>query len=169
MHLMLIWEILSVICETQICINPISVVCFSAVFEVGGQEILIQQLYESCSRTVANAAATLCNMAQYEVIRRSILSHGAMSALVEPLKSTDTQVLVNTTQCLAVLVCETEAKTEVWVSVNETLFINYSFLCDKLSNSNTYLHSLKGMEVFNHWSVCCNPITRRCSTTHVLQ
>ncbi|XP_029001847.1 armadillo repeat-containing protein 3 [Betta splendens] len=83
-----------------------------AVFEVGGHEILIQRLCESCSRTVAKAAATLCNMAQYEVIRCSILSHGAVPALVEPLKSTDTQVLVNTTLCLGVLLCETGAMTE---------------------------------------------------------
>lgn len=87
----------------------------SAVFEAGGHEILVQQLYESCPRTVANAVATLGNMAQHEVIRCSILSHGAIQALVEPLKSTDTQVLVNTTLCLAVLACDTEARAEVCV------------------------------------------------------
>ncbi|XP_037612299.1 armadillo repeat-containing protein 3 isoform X2 [Sebastes umbrosus] len=84
-----------------------------AVYEAGGHEMLVQQLYGSCSRTVANSAATLGNMAGQEVIRCSILSHGAIQALVEPLTSTDTQVLLNTTLCLAVLACDTEARTEL--------------------------------------------------------
>uniref|UniRef100_A0A8C4H202 Armadillo repeat containing 3 n=1 Tax=Dicentrarchus labrax TaxID=13489 RepID=A0A8C4H202_DICLA len=84
-----------------------------AVYEAGGHEILVQQLYGSCPRTVANSAATLGIMAGQEVIRCSILSHGAVQALVEPLKSTNTQVLVNTTQCLAVLACDAEARAEL--------------------------------------------------------
>ncbi|XP_073344887.1 armadillo repeat-containing protein 3 [Pagrus major] len=84
-----------------------------AVYEAGGHEILVQQLYGSCAGTVANSAATLGNMAGQGVIRCSILSHGAMQALVEPLKSTNAQVLVNTTQCLAMLACDTEARVEL--------------------------------------------------------
>uniref|UniRef100_UPI0037E769F6 armadillo repeat-containing protein 3 n=1 Tax=Semicossyphus pulcher TaxID=241346 RepID=UPI0037E769F6 len=84
-----------------------------AVYEAGGHEILVQQLYGSCPRTVANSAATLGNMAGQEVIRCSILSHGAIRALVEPLKSTNTQVLVSTTHCLAQLTCDTEARSEL--------------------------------------------------------
>nr|XP_019942913.1 PREDICTED: armadillo repeat-containing protein 3 [Paralichthys olivaceus] len=84
-----------------------------AVYDAGGHEILVQQLHGSCPRTVANAAATLCNMAQKELIRRSILSHGVIKALVEPLKSTDTQVLVNTTLCLAALACDAEDREEL--------------------------------------------------------
>ncbi|KAF1372810.1 hypothetical protein PFLUV_G00253730 [Perca fluviatilis] len=84
-----------------------------AVYEAGGDEILVQQLYGSCRRTVANSAATLGNMAGQEVIRCSILSHGAIQALVKPLQSTDTQVLINTTLCLTVLACDTEARAEL--------------------------------------------------------
>ncbi|XP_068565875.1 armadillo repeat-containing protein 3 isoform X2 [Cebidichthys violaceus] len=84
-----------------------------AVYEAEGHEILVQQLYGSCPRTVANSAATLGNMAGQEVIRCSVLSHGAIQALVEPLKSTDTQVLVNSTLCLAVLACDAEARAEL--------------------------------------------------------
>ncbi|XP_032360155.1 armadillo repeat-containing protein 3 isoform X2 [Etheostoma spectabile] len=84
-----------------------------AVYEAGGDKILVQQLYGSCCRTVANSAAILGNMAGQEVIRCSILSHGAIQALVEPLQSTDTQVLINTTQCLTVLACDTEARAEL--------------------------------------------------------
>ena len=88
-------------------------VSFSAVYEAGGDKILVQLLYGSRPKTVAYAAATLGNMAEQEVIRCSILSHGAIQALVEPLKSTDPQVLVNTTLCLAVLACDTKAWVEV--------------------------------------------------------
>ncbi|KAM7390610.1 hypothetical protein PAMA_008677 [Pampus argenteus] len=84
-----------------------------AVYEAGGHEFLVQQLRDNCPRTVANAAATLGNMAEQEVIRCSILSYGAIQTLVEPLKSTDTQVLVNTTLCLAVLACDAEARAEL--------------------------------------------------------
>ncbi|XP_078136658.1 armadillo repeat-containing protein 3 [Sander vitreus] len=84
-----------------------------AVYEAGGDEILVQQLYGSCRMTVANSAAVLGNMAGQEVIRCSILSHGAIQALVEPLQSTDTQVLINTTLCLTVLACDTEARAEL--------------------------------------------------------
>ncbi|XP_042366739.1 armadillo repeat-containing protein 3 [Plectropomus leopardus] len=84
-----------------------------AVHEAGGHEMLVQQLYASCPRTVANSAATLGNMARQEVIRCNILSHGAVQGLVEPMKSTDTQVLVNTTLCLEALVCDAEARAEL--------------------------------------------------------
>uniref|UniRef100_A0A8C9X6I6 Armadillo repeat containing 3 n=1 Tax=Sander lucioperca TaxID=283035 RepID=A0A8C9X6I6_SANLU len=84
-----------------------------AAYEAGGDKILVQQLYGSCRRTVANSADALGNMAGQEVIRCSILSHGAIQALVEPLQSTDTQVLINTTLCLTVLACDTEARAEL--------------------------------------------------------
>ncbi|XP_059182856.1 armadillo repeat-containing protein 3 [Centropristis striata] len=84
-----------------------------AVYEAGGHEILVEQLCGSCLRTVANSAATLCNMAGQEVIRCSILSRGAIKALMEPVKSTDTQILVNTTLLLAILACDAEARTEL--------------------------------------------------------
>uniref|UniRef100_A0AAQ5YWM1 EDR1/CTR1/ARMC3-like peptidase-like domain-containing protein n=1 Tax=Amphiprion ocellaris TaxID=80972 RepID=A0AAQ5YWM1_AMPOC len=84
-----------------------------AVYEAGGHEFLVQQLYGTCPRMVTNSAATLCNMAGQESIRSSILSHGAMQALVEPLKSTDSQVLINTTLCLSVLACDKDARAEL--------------------------------------------------------
>lgn len=94
-------------------LSSTSMVFSSAVYEAGGTEILVQLLHESCPRTVANSAATLCNMAGEGIIRSSILSHGAIQALVEPLKSKDTQVLVSTTMCVALLACDKEAREEV--------------------------------------------------------
>ena len=90
-----------------------SLMCSSAVYEAGGHEILVQLLLGSCMRTVANSASTLCNMAGQEIIRSSLLSHGVIQALVEPLKSKDTQVLVSATLCVALLGCDEEARTEV--------------------------------------------------------
>ncbi|XP_074549604.1 armadillo repeat-containing protein 3 isoform X4 [Halichoeres trimaculatus] len=84
-----------------------------AVYEAGGHELLVQQLSGSSPRMVANSVATLANMAEQEVIRCSILSHGTVQALAELLKSTNTQVLVNTTHCLAELTCDTEARAQL--------------------------------------------------------
>ena len=92
---------------------PTSMVSSSAVYEAGGHEILIQQLDGSCPSTVASSAATLCNMAGQETVRSSILSHGAVQALVEPLKSKVSQVLVSATLCVAVLACDKEAREKV--------------------------------------------------------
>ncbi|KAM9839683.1 armadillo repeat-containing protein 3 [Aulostomus maculatus] len=95
-----------------------------AVFEAKGHTYLVQQLQDSCPRTVANAAATLSNMAGQEVIRCSILQHGVIQALVEPLKSTDTQVLISTTQCLAELACDADARTELQRAAGLHLLVN---------------------------------------------
>lgn len=102
----------------------------SAVYEADGHKFLIKQLRGRNKETVANSVATLCNMAEQEVTRHSILSHGAIQALAETLKSTNTQVLLSTTQCLALLACDMDARAEVGVSVcvrnDQILF--YSFL-----------------------------------------
>lgn len=129
----------------------ISVVNSSAVYEAGGHEFLVQQLHDSCPRTVANAAAAIGNMAGQEVIRCSILSCGAIQALVEPLKSTDTQVLVNTTLCLAMLVCDADARAEVGISCshvfelyilhkrNSSLYhTQHNLLIKKLNNAHSF-------------------------------
>ncbi|KAM4544134.1 armadillo repeat-containing protein 3 [Fundulus diaphanus] len=83
-----------------------------AVYEAGCHAVLIQQLCGSSARTVANSAATLCNMAEQEIIQSSVLSHGGIQALVEPLRSNDTQVLINATLCVAVLACDNEARAK---------------------------------------------------------
>ncbi|XP_061593151.1 armadillo repeat-containing protein 3-like [Cololabis saira] len=84
-----------------------------AVYEAGGHEVLVQLLHESCLKTIANSAATLCNMAGQEIIRSSLLSHGVIQALVEPLKCKDTDVLVHAALCVALLACDIEARTEL--------------------------------------------------------
>uniref|UniRef100_A0A674BDN5 Armadillo repeat containing 3 n=1 Tax=Salmo trutta TaxID=8032 RepID=A0A674BDN5_SALTR len=81
-----------------------------AVYEAEGDEGLVQQLHDVIPGAVAHAAAVLTNMAEQEVLRCSILSHGAMAALLEPLKSADTHTLVRATQALAALACDAEGR-----------------------------------------------------------
>uniref|UniRef100_A0A8K9UMK1 Armadillo repeat containing 3 n=1 Tax=Oncorhynchus mykiss TaxID=8022 RepID=A0A8K9UMK1_ONCMY len=83
-----------------------------AVYEAEGDEGLVQQLHDVIPGAVAHAAAVLTNMAEQEVLRCSILSHGAMAALLEPLQSADTHTLVRATQALAALACDAEGRSQ---------------------------------------------------------
>lgn len=93
----------------------------SAVYEAGGHEILIQQLSESSSSTVASSAATLSNMAEQEIIKSSILLQEGIQALVEPLASTDTQVLKYTAMCVAQLACGNTEREKVCLMIDPSL------------------------------------------------
>ncbi|RVE76663.1 hypothetical protein OJAV_G00011050 [Oryzias javanicus] len=84
-----------------------------SIFNTGGHELLVRQLYETCPKTVASSAATLHNMAAQEAVRSSILSHGAMRALAETLRSKDTAVLLSSSLCVAELACEEDARAEL--------------------------------------------------------
>ncbi|KAM6976412.1 armadillo repeat-containing protein 3 [Aplochiton taeniatus] len=84
-----------------------------AVYAAEGDEPLVQQLQDGCPGAVAHAAAALTNMADQEHLRCSILSHGVMHALVEPLQSTDKHTLVCATQALAVLACDAEGRADL--------------------------------------------------------
>lgn len=61
------------------------------------------------------AASVLTNMASQEELRRSILAHEAMPALVELLHSTDNNTLISAMQAVASLACDAEARLEVAV------------------------------------------------------
>lgn len=83
------------------------------VFKAGGHKILAQHLQVNCPKLLSSSAATLTNMAGVEVIRSGILSQEAVTALVQHLNATDSHVLVNVLQCLAMLVGDAEARAEV--------------------------------------------------------
>lgn len=91
--------------------------CSRAVFKAGGHTKLISQLGGDSPEMVAKSAAAICNLAGQEVIHTSLLSNGAIQALVKPLNSTNTQVLVNTLHCLEVLACDTETRAKVGVCI----------------------------------------------------
>lgn len=98
-----------------------NMVSSSVVYEAEGHEILIQLLSESSSITVASSAATLSNMAEQENIKSSILSLESIQALVEPLKSTDTQVLISSALCVAQLACGNTEREKVCLMIDPGL------------------------------------------------
>lgn len=85
----------------------------SAVYEAGGDKLLVQLLQNGSPAAVLQAAAVLNSMASQEVLRSSILSHGAMRALVKPLHSTDKPTLFSAIQAVAALACDAEGRAEV--------------------------------------------------------
>ncbi|XP_066580867.1 armadillo repeat-containing protein 3 isoform X2 [Amia ocellicauda] len=84
-----------------------------AVFEAEGAEALVQQLAETREGAVAFSAAVLTNMAAQEMLRSSILSHGAVQSLTQPLLSSSSLVLSKATLALAALCCDSEGRTEI--------------------------------------------------------
>lgn len=86
-----------------------------AVYEAKGDELLVQLLQNGTPTAVVHAAAVLTNMASQEVLRCSILSQGAIQALLKLLHSTDKPTLSSATQAVAALACDAQGRTEVWL------------------------------------------------------
>ncbi|KAK7123837.1 hypothetical protein R3I93_022066 [Phoxinus phoxinus] len=84
-----------------------------AIYDAGGDKLLVQQLRDSCTGAAVYAASVLTNMASQEELRRSILAHEAMPALVELLHSTDNNTLISAMQAVASLACDAEARLEL--------------------------------------------------------
>ncbi|XP_062841883.1 armadillo repeat-containing protein 3 isoform X2 [Trichomycterus rosablanca] len=84
-----------------------------AVYEAEGDELLVQLLQDGSPGATVHAAAVLTNMASQDVLRCSILSHGAMQALLTPLNSADIRVLVSATQTVATLACDAEGRAQL--------------------------------------------------------
>ncbi|XP_026056789.1 armadillo repeat-containing protein 3 [Carassius auratus] len=84
-----------------------------AIYEAEGDKLLVRQLRDSCMGAAVYAASVLTNMASQEELRRSILAHEAMPALVELLQSTDNNILISATQTVASLACDAEARMEL--------------------------------------------------------
>ncbi|TSL10159.1 Armadillo repeat-containing protein 3 [Bagarius yarrelli] len=81
-----------------------------AVYEAEGDKLLVQLLQNGSSSAVVHAATVLNSMASQEVLRLSIISHGAMEALLQPLSSTEKLKLTSITQLLASLACDAEGR-----------------------------------------------------------
>ncbi|XP_061096444.1 armadillo repeat-containing protein 3 [Conger conger] len=84
-----------------------------AVYEAEGDKFLVQLLQDRCQGAVAHAAAVLTNMAAQEALRCSALAHGAIRALVEPLRAANTRVAASTTLAVAALVCDAEGRADL--------------------------------------------------------
>uniref|UniRef100_A0A8B9P0T5 Armadillo repeat containing 3 n=1 Tax=Apteryx owenii TaxID=8824 RepID=A0A8B9P0T5_APTOW len=85
----------------------------SAIAEAEGIEPLINTLSAERDGAIANAATVLTNMAMQEPFRLNILSHGIMSALVGPLRSTNSQVQSKAAFTVAAFGCDADARTEL--------------------------------------------------------
>lgn len=87
----------------------------SAVAEAEGIEPLVKSLNAERHGAVANAATVLTNMAMQEPLRLSIQSHGVMSVLTEPLRSSSSQVQSRAALTVAAFGCDANARSEVKV------------------------------------------------------
>lgn len=72
---------------------------------------------------ISNAIAVLTNLSLQEPSRVSIQSRGIMSALVEPLRSTNSQVQSKAAFAVAAFGCDADARAEVKL-LFEVVFID---------------------------------------------
>ncbi|KAK2536448.1 Armc3 [Columba guinea] len=85
----------------------------SAVAEAEGIKPLVNTLNAQRDQAVANAATALTNLATQELFRITIQGCGVMSALAEPLRSTNSQVQSKAAFAVAAFGCDADARTEL--------------------------------------------------------
>nr|XP_056713653.1 armadillo repeat-containing protein 3 isoform X2 [Euleptes europaea] len=85
----------------------------SAVAEADGIEPLIGVLGSKRDGAVASAATVLTNLASQEPLRVIIQSHGIMSAIVEPLHSSNSLVQSTAALTVAAIGCDADARAEL--------------------------------------------------------
>ncbi|NXH70143.1 ARMC3 protein, partial [Hydrobates tethys] len=85
----------------------------SAIAEAEGIEPLVNILNAQRDGAIANAATVLTNLAMQEPFRVNIQSCGIMSALAEPLRSTNSQVQSKAAFAVAAFGCDADARTEL--------------------------------------------------------
>ncbi|XP_056192095.1 armadillo repeat-containing protein 3 isoform X3 [Falco biarmicus] len=84
-----------------------------AVAEAEGIKPLVNTLNAQRDGAIANAATVLTNLAMQEPFRINIQSHGIMSVLAEPLRSTSSQVQSKAAFTVAAFGCDADARTEL--------------------------------------------------------
>nr|XP_026651615.1 armadillo repeat-containing protein 3 isoform X3 [Zonotrichia albicollis] len=85
----------------------------SVVAKAEGIAPLIKTLNAQRDGAISNAIAVLTNLALQEPIRASIQSQGIMSALVGPLRSTNSQVQSKAASAVAAFACDAGARAEL--------------------------------------------------------
>ncbi|NXM57216.1 ARMC3 protein, partial [Illadopsis cleaveri] len=85
----------------------------SVVAKAEGIEPLMNTLNAQRDGAISNAIAVLTNLSLQEPSRVRIQSHGIMSALVEPLRSTNSQVQSRAAFAVAAFGCDADARTEL--------------------------------------------------------
>ncbi|XP_055661248.1 armadillo repeat-containing protein 3 isoform X1 [Falco peregrinus] len=84
-----------------------------AVAEAEGIKPLVNTLNAQRDGAIANAATVLTNLAMQEPFRINIQSHGIMSVLAEPLRSTSSQVQSKAAFTVAAFGCDADARNEL--------------------------------------------------------
>lgn len=120
-----------------------TIVLSSAVYDAGGDKLLVQQLRDSCAGAAVHAAAVLTNMASQEDLRRCILAHGALPGLVELLHSTDNHTLISAVQAVASLTCDAEARQEV-MSLRSVSKVVTAYPFSAMCRKNTWQYLVSG-------------------------
>ncbi len=106
------------------------------------------------------AASVLTNMASQEELRKSILAHEAMPALVELLHSTDNNILISAAQAVASLACDAEARMEVTVhctkeSISKVYTIATAYQCVGKTNFFFWVSGCEGRKwIFLYFTLC---------------
>ncbi|KAM6412494.1 LOW QUALITY PROTEIN: armadillo repeat-containing protein 3 [Pluvialis apricaria] len=85
----------------------------SAVAEAEAIKPLVNILNAQRDGAVANAVTVLTNLATQEPLRLNIQSHGIMTALAQPLRSTNNQVQSKAAFAVAAFGCDADARTEL--------------------------------------------------------
>lgn len=85
----------------------------SVVAKAEGIAPLIKTLNAQRDGAISNAIAVLTNLSLQEPTRASIQSQGIMSALVGPLRSTNSQVQSKAAFAVAAFACDADARAEV--------------------------------------------------------
>ncbi|XP_055003196.1 armadillo repeat-containing protein 3 [Sorex araneus] len=85
----------------------------NAAAEADGIDPLINTLRSKRDGAIANAATVLTNMALQEPLRASIQSCGIMLALLQPLRSANTEVQSKAALTVAATACDYDARTEL--------------------------------------------------------
>ncbi|XP_053915061.1 armadillo repeat-containing protein 3 [Cuculus canorus] len=85
----------------------------SDVAEAEGIELLVNTLNAQRDGAIANAATVLTNLATQEPFRVTIQSHGIMTVLAKPLRSTNSQVQSKAALAVAAFGCDADARTKL--------------------------------------------------------
>ncbi|XP_066278896.1 armadillo repeat-containing protein 3-like isoform X1 [Branchiostoma lanceolatum] len=83
------------------------------VVEHSGIEPLVHLIADQKDGAVANAAVALTNLAGDEIIRMEAVRMGVVPALIQPLKSSNSQVVSKVCLALAAFMCDSDARSEL--------------------------------------------------------
>ncbi|PVD34217.1 hypothetical protein C0Q70_05483 [Pomacea canaliculata] len=82
------------------------------IVNLGGLDLLIAALGDLREEVIANVACVLTNIAQDETLRMEAISKGVVTALVDPLRSSNTNVQSKAALAVSAFTCDADARAE---------------------------------------------------------